>query len=358
MSKADEIHALVDSNLDTAFFELSKIFKKEDIQYRDLIDAHINQANNFSLANYRSRLKSFILFEKDYINGVYKDSLSISKNNELSEDLMYKMLCKLNFKKQVKHFNLICKCKKSLIPFVIRANDDFGQRWLCTRLINTYKADVHEPIIFDLENTTGYDLQLLVGELIKKLLEIDVWKKWQDRLNRFTTLEEKIEKSRNELVDLLSRKTETATQFVIIKNAFNHIDSKSDKFLNFRRLLIDLDDKMYATDYKCIFIFIEKRPEQYTCEEYLCTHIHDDEFETMKMVENERLKIVGLQEIKEFTESDIKKWLGNDKMIDAIFHRLINRNHSELIAKKHPELVIRHICEEFNVTFQDKWLKY
>lgn len=359
MDKVDEILEFIVSDIEKAFDLLDEVFSKINGIYDDLDREFYSQPNNFSEENFRRKLRRFVKSNrKDIIN--YYASVNLDTSNrkcELSPDHIYEILCKLNFDKQVDHFNWICKCKKSLIPFVIRANDDFGQHWLCTRLINTYKADAHEPIIFNLENTIGYDLQLLVEELIKKLLEIDVWKKWHDKLNSFTP-EQKVEKSRNELVDLLSRKTETATQFVIIKNAFNHIDSKSDKFLNFRRLLIDLNDKMYATDHKCIFIFIEKRPEQYTCEEYLCTHTHDDSFEAMKIVEKEKLRIVGLQEIKEFTDSDIKNWLGNESMRDDIFHKLINSNHTELVAQKHPEQVIRDICSELGITFQDKWIKH
>lgn len=362
MSKADEIHALVDTNLDDAFLELSKIFTKKDIQYRDLINAHINQANNFSLTDYRSRLKSFILFEKDYINEIYRDSLSIDKKDELSEDLIYEMLCRLNFKQQVKYFNLMCKCKKSLIPFVVRANDDFGQNWLCTRLINRYGANTHEPIPVDLE-ATGYDLQQLIEYLIKKILELKegAWQKWQNRLSRFT-VEEKIEQSKRELVRLLYEKTKTATQFVIIKNAFTHIDPKSDKFLHFCNLLIDLNywiERYDEADYKCILIFVEKRPDKYTCQEYLCTHTHDS-LAAKQMLDKEQLKIVGLQEIKEFTESDIREWLEDSDLHDDIRDKLLsyNKPFTQLIAKKHPEQVIRDICNELGVTFLNKWIKH
>lgn len=368
----DEIRTLIsESKIKDAIYKMRKF--AEDIDDAKLLnsvitisatyqlneDERVNQtlSRDEYLLSY-SKINRSLLGVLEEIKCFNEDLQHNKKSDELTEDKIYEMLCKLNFKEQVKYFNLICKSKeKSLIPFVVRANDDFGQRWLCTRLIKKYQANAHEPIPVDLE-ASACDLQGLVESLIRGILKQDAWQKWQNRLNRFTA-EEKIKESRRELGKLLHKRTESATQFVIIKNAFTHIDSKSDKFLHFCNLLIELDNWMYDTDYKCILIFVEKRPDQYTCQEYLCTHMHDS-FEAMKMVDKEKLKIVGLQEIKEFSESDIKEWLEDSDLHDQIRDKLLNNGKSftELIAKKHPELVIREICEELNVTFQEKWIKH
>jgi len=359
MTIIDEIVKFIKSDIDEAFDMLDEVFGDINSIYCDLNREYTIRPNNFDMETFRSKLRRFVKSNrKDIVTYYASINLDSSdRKRELSDDIIYEMLCKLNFKEQVKYFNLMCKCKKSLIPFVVRANDDFGQNWLCTRLIKRYGTNIHEPIPVDLE-ATGYDLEQLVEYLIKEILGIDAWQRWENRLSE-STIEGKIEQSKRELVRLLYEKTKTATQFVIIKNAFSHIDSKSDKFLHFCNLLVELNHWMYETDYKCILIFVEKRPDQYTCQEYLCTHTHDS-FEAMKMVDREKLRIVGLKEIEEFSESDIKEWLEDLDLHDDIRDKLLNskKSFTELIAKKHPEQVIRDICIELNVTFQEKWIKH
>jgi len=362
MKIVDEIVKLIKSDIEEAFDILDEVFSDTNSIYNDLNKEYASRPNNFDMETFRSKLKRFVKINSKHIIN-YHASLAVDSSNiyELSNDLIYEILCKLNFKKQVEYFDLICECDKSLIPFVVRAKGDrFGQKWLCTRLINCYEANSHEPIVVDMK-TTRQNLQQLVEYLIEEILRLGMegdLQNWKDRYSEYKP-KEKIERAKQKLTTVLYDKAKTATQFIIIKNAFNHINSDVDAFFDFHQLLINLNRVIDETDHKCILIFVEETPQPYMCgEHYLCTHEKDIRQAEDIVNQSEGMKIIGLQEIKELSESDIDEWYKNLKKHKEIREKLRTKSYSQLSSRGNPEHVIRDICSELDIEFRKEWMKY
>src|SRR5688572_5068349 len=107
MSKV-EILNLINQDVDAAFTELDKVFKKDNAKYNDLNREFIGRPENFSLDTFRLRLRRLVSMDyPDLDDGP----------NEGTENDYYKALCELDFKQQTNFFERIYKYKK-IAPFL------------------------------------------------------------------------------------------------------------------------------------------------------------------------------------------------------------------------------------------------
>ena len=355
-----EIKQLIDKDLDKALDLLDEVFEDTNGTYNSLSKKYVSRAENFSEDNFRSILKRFVQNSNRVIKGYF---LSVAEDQKYaaleghSFDDAYHLLCHLNFNHQSDYFNDYIKTDKPIIPFIIRAEEQFGQRWLFHRLIyqyqHTQKRSVHSPIPIDL-NELKFDLNGLIDYLSIKLNA--------SNYDKNQTLKKKKAKFKN----AISLKLETGTQFIVLKNAFTFIHS--NEFIEFYNLLDYLYTEIEALDIKgnkCIFFLVENTPESYHHSTH-CICSKDVHSAIAKLQEG--LKFIDLHELTPISEDDIMKWLGQlEGSLLACFSEWVNNGQWDFkklfktFNTGNPEEIIPFLCHKIGKNYnehENSWLKY
>ncbi|MEZ4883363.1 MAG: hypothetical protein R3E32_01410 [Chitinophagales bacterium] len=341
-----EIKSLIDQDLDAAFEILDKYFEEDPI-YNAFNDEFISPPLNFDKRIFCRRLQRFVQRNKELINAENEDKKFLQPD---SSDQIYQLLCNLNFTSQVKYFKAIVKSKKPIIPFVIRAEQNYGQSWLYNRLIYHYQTEkpIHPPITIDLKSS-----QFNVSSLVQHLaLNIGV-KKYDES--------ESIDVHRHQIKEVLLEKIETASQILIIKNV--NILIHSEDFEAF----VDIIDYFFtkiksSTIHKCIFFFIED--ELTIGDPYSQYCIFSSKTKAFQAKQEQLLKFIALTPIQALTNKCIEDWLGLAEEDICDCFNLEEKTIEQLLidcGNGHPEKVLYYICREIGQEFdkhKSKWLKY
>lgn len=357
---AKEIRELIDSNLDDAIFELSEVFEKSNSTYNDLLNQFVNRQENFSLDTFRSKLKAFVLLSRKDIRDYYRNiriDAEFSTTEKDSSDQIYQLLCHLNFTSQVKYFKAIVKSKKPIIPFVIRAEQNYGQSWLYNRLIYHYQTEkhIHTPITIDFRrsqfNASSFIQHLALNIGVKNYHESD-------------TLDVYVSK----IKDVLLEKIETKSQILIIKNVnllihYEEFEIFVDMMNHFYTRIEEALSKLEKTVFhKCIFFFIEDTTTVGDPYSQYC--LFPSKIEAHKARKEQGLKFFALTPIHALTNKCIKDWLDAADEDTCDCFDFEQKTIEQLLidcGNGHPEKVLHYICRKIGHEFdkhKSKWLKY
>ncbi len=347
-----QIKALLEKDLEGVFEILDEVFANLNGTYNDLCNEYITRPENFSLSTFRGKLKRFINISKtdiqEYFAGTEEDVNVKTVTTSTSET--YTLLCHLDFKKQVKYFEDMIESKKPVIPFVVRAAENYGQRWLYNRLIHHYqeKRVVHKTFLIDLTELNINSLDNLIDYLSEQIVQ---------KYNPTDSRDAKVRKLRRDLSTMIS----TASQFIVLKNAYTFIHST--EFNDFYGLLDDFyqEIKILESEHKCIFLFVEQSLEPYAHSEY-CTF--SSETQSFKAKTDKTLKIIDLDNIKGITRNCMEEWFGKVPVEIIDFFDCSDEGLEQLVREcgnGNPEIIIPAICEKIGINFNEHkstWLKY
>lgn len=347
-----EIKILIEKDIDAAFDSLDEIFE-DDGAYNDLCKEYFTRPNNFDLTTLRSRLKRFVAFNKDLYIAYCRDKDHSKKATSDAHDSLYKLLCHLDFKDQIDCFDALIKTKKPVIPFVIRAEQNYGQRWLYNRLIAHYEAKnvIHVPLIIDLSDLQ-FNLEGLIDYLSHKM-EVPSYDKTENA-----------EKKKRKLKNLLGDKVKTATQFIVLKNAYSFVHSND--FNLFYNALNYFHDEIEALDshHKCILLFVESTVEPYKHQHHC---IFSGDLGVLQARRSKEFRFIDLDKNTPISLADLKAWLEKvDDMTLECFDCYIEDDKElqkllTLCDNGNPEKVIPFICETIGKNYEEHehlWLKH
>ena len=237
---------------------------------------------------------------------------------------------------------------------MIRAQPNYGQKWLYNRLIYYYtrkNPNTHIPLVIELD-TMSLDFEGLVDYLGNQL-KIDGY-------DSNTLLKKRKVKVKNALI----KKIATGCQFIVFNNAYQFIHSND--FTAFYKFLEYLYEEVDGLDsnYKCICFFVEQTPHQYTHMQYCVLSKQTSSVDARRL---EELKFVDLDEHQPISADDFRHFYKKanitiqDKLkcywdditqITGLLQQCNNGN---------PEKLIPLICEKIGIKFKEyenKWLKY
>ncbi len=350
----EQIRILLEKDIDGVLDILDEVFADLNGTYNDLCKEYINRPENFSLSIFRGKLKRFINISKtdiqDYFAGTEEDTNANSKT--IDPEKTYTLLCHLDFRAQVDYFESMVESKKPVIPFVLRAAENYGQRWLYNRLIHHYqeKRVIHKTFLIDFKELKIDSLDNLIDYLSEQI--------GVQKYNPNDSFDKKKIKLRNTISALI----DTASQFIVLKNAYSFIHSSD--FDKFYELLNHFYEELDAIEpeHKCIFLFVEQVLEPYTDIEKYC--VFSSETKSFKAKMDKTLKIVDLDAIKGITRKCMEEWFG--KVPEEIIEYFDSSDEGlEQLIKEcgngNPEMIIPAICEKIGINFHEHkstWLKY
>ncbi|MEN0046169.1 MAG: hypothetical protein AAF806_03810 [Bacteroidota bacterium] len=339
---------------------LDEVFKDDNPLYNKLNERYIERPIGYADTTFKSKLLRFVKrYKRDiekYIQGIREDKTFQQDNSLKSYDYLYKLLCDLDFKHQVEYFNTVVKTPRAVIPFVIRAERNFGQKWLYNRLINHYanqKKPIHRPLVFNFEELKLDTFGFL--EELSKGLEIKI-----------SRIQEEYEVNFARIINGLCKNAQTATQFIIIENAYSflHASSLFDSF--YHKLLKELEKYMRAMEakHKCIFLFIEHSSKPYQITDYI---LFTEKVKKSEARRSNSLKFIDLKPNSSISKEDFRTWIDNSDqhIFDCFDYYFQQRTIDEILSKEcgdgNPEEVLKFICSEMKIDYeehQNLWLKH
>ncbi len=355
-----EIKELISRDLDRVFAILDEVFMNNSM-YNDLCREYISKPNNFDKADFRSRLNRLVNIEKKTIesmlDGLKIDSESEEEENQSEDDINksdeeYNLVRKLNFTLPLERFRDLSDSSKVLLPFIIRGEGSYGQKWLYHKLVYDYFERIGtfvKPLVIDFKQRNITTFENLLDELCE---EFKVEYK-----SKTTSKKKSIVKK------YLLDKMETTSQILIFNEACN---SLANEFEAFYEILVFISDEMEVNELsntKCILLLVESEKDQLIG--------HEDKFVFLskttasykaKMIKE--LRFIDLDLISPITKICIETWLGKlpPHILDCIdcddeyIEKLIND-----CDNGHPDKVIPEVCKLINIDFEQKknlWLTF
>lgn len=245
----NRILEFIEADLNTVFEILNEVFEDSNDKYNQLYKR--SEKQDFNTSTYRNNLEQFIKGNKKditvHFESLKEDEIQEAKDFTNKSDKEYELLRKLNFNVPLKHFRDLSNTKKSLLPFIIRGEGNYGQKWLYNKLVYDY-FERFEPFVkpslidFNERNITTFEnlLDALCDEL-----NIEGYK---DK-----PLRKKKTMVKNQLLD----KMDTTSQILIFKGA---CASLAEDFEEFYEILLFISDEIEDSKYvdtKCIVLLIE-----------------------------------------------------------------------------------------------------
>jgi len=148
----EEIKKLIDQNIDSAFDELDGMFGKSNGVYNDLVKQYVSRPENFSMADFRSKLKGCIRlhFQSD------TSSISYSKKETLDNQIFRKFIF-LNREEHVADLKIFCygvrDKPKGAEVYQVRSDNCHRADWLFHRLYleiikeENYDFEYHDSVL-------------------------------------------------------------------------------------------------------------------------------------------------------------------------------------------------------------------
>jgi hypothetical protein len=358
-----EILVLIQKDERDACKELSQYIKPGDEMYGQFNDFKrrlLNKPYNFQKEEFRKDLDFFVDHHKDHIRAVYNDQTQNAQEGLSSvKDRVYDLLCGLNFTRQKKGFDAALNSNKSLIPFVIKGDGNYGQEWLYNRLIHQFadKNLVHQTIVLDFSSSGGIEntedvLDLLANKL--KCEDYDINNKPFDK--KFV------------LIDVIREKIKSGTQFIVFKNAHNFLKSEhfSDLYGFMEHLSTQLDTwnkKPTSENHQCICFFVDDKAHEYSIR-YCLSAQNEEDLLSVRM--HTGLKFIVLCPIQPIQSSDLNQWLAGLKEGFDMFQCILTKyqsldNFLNQCSSSNPVDLIKQICEEIDKDYEKckgQWLTH
>jgi len=344
MTTKEEIFDLINKGeLAEAFEELNKYFLDQNDSLNALMNEYVNQPNNFSPAQFMSRLKTFI-------NANYK---CISHGNSFKPEIdFYDALCEIDFKLQTLNFQRIYKNKK-IAAFLLHGEcDEKGNdvNWLYNQLL--YKEGLINDrfITIDLGSKLGGSFERLLEEFFIRF-EIDPVA--GNRTKQIAQLRNKIE---NKL---------KIDHFVcLIKGPDNILSNETELNALFSDFLSFMDNQIVQENHNnsLILLFIEPKLADYKLKDdkyffWFRDNLKDDY--PLTVVNCQDVKIIDLAPIKKIQERDITDWIKWSLETPAIYKKIScfkGKEKDILQSGDNPFQVIKKICSDLNIKIEEKWI--
>lgn len=296
--KKEEILNLIEQDIDKAFKELDKVFLNKNASYMDLSKEYYQQQNNFSLANFRSKLYRFTSIN-------YPEIESKSRNNCLDIDF-YDLLCDIDFKPQSTYFKNIFHKKNVSAVLLHGENDEDGNdlKWLYHQLLKTESLMVEPPIPIDFRGSANSCFEDVLKHLCNKF-ELP----FNSELNK---IRKKIEAylETNNLVVII-KYTKNISDLSAFYNLFND-------FFSFLHKNVDSDDN------SLIFLIVENDTEGYKGnlnDDYFLWFEEENRMKYSKTVKDCRdVKIIDLAPVQNIEASEIEDWINRNLNYEEIYN--------------------------------------
>ncbi|MGB0525039.1 MAG: hypothetical protein ACPGJS_18850 [Flammeovirgaceae bacterium] len=360
-SANDILKLITNADFGQALIALSEIYDSIEPEEADEFSEAIFRFKRFSKEfqtpsmsynpdTFRQQLTLFVREEKDFIDSTLQDKRTFKSS---AQDDTYQLLCGIDFKDQKKYFDIIISNNEAIVPFIIRANQNSGQRWFYNQLINEYKKPTHQSLVIEMAQK---DLPSLFHELSSHFTP------------RFTPTDN-ISKQTRRLRNALTDKLQTKSQFIIFKDSYSFVHS--DEFDQLYDILTDFNEEIKSMrsedartqDYrhKCVFLFVESSVEEYQHPHYLsCANTN-----LLRAKQCTEIKLFDLDGVPKFNYEDLEAWIlklenhlmncfGDD--IPTTIQQLI-----ENCENGNPEKVIPILCKKINQDYsklKNIWLKY
>lgn len=329
----------------SALEALMDIFPDND-QLNNLMDELIEKPNNFNKVEHLGRLR---LFVSKNLKSTAPVNIPAQKQ---TADVIYDILCEIDFKLQTKHFKIYKH--KTVSAFLLHGNSDENgndMKWLYNQLLYKEKLLQERCITIDFNSVLGGSFERILEELYKHF--------------QIVTTGVAPENHRNKLRKAIEGRLESENIICIIKNPETILNNTMELGKLFDDLLLFMEKNIAREEQtkSLVFLFVESRLSDMQAKEakyFLWYKQAEHNYNhTAAAMTSPELRIVDLGPVGRVTQQDIENWMSWALEDRNIYQHVCMYQGKEAKLIENcltPFSVITKISNDLKFKIEDKWI--